>query len=312
MTLKDRIQSDMKAAMKAGERDRLKVVRLMLAAIKQVEIDQRIELEDAAVTDILGKMVKQRRDSVEQFQKGGRDDLAAIEQAEIEEIETYLPEPLDEAEIERLIDEAIASTGAQGIRDMGKVMGIVKGKAAGRAGAGTITGGNAPMGLYPCKPEGPNDYVYLYVTRANNSHWHRLLKVIGREELIEDERFDSPRKRFEHKKEIDDMVARWTRSRTKQEAMEAIGSSGIPCGAVYDTMEIINEPHFEKRGIFQHIDHPQRGDFKMAAWPVKMSGMNVPVKPAPLLGADNENVLTEWLGLSSDDVKTMKDKGTLG
>jgi len=186
------------------------------------------------------------------------------------------------------------------------------GKAAGRAGAGTITGGNAPMGLYPCKPEGPNDYVYLYVTRANNSHWHRLLKVIGREELIEDERFDSPRKRFEHKKEIDDMVTKWTRSRTKQEAMEAIGSSGIPCGAVYDTMEIINEPHFEERGIFQHIKHPQRGDFKMASWPVKMSGMNVPVKSAPLLGEHNEAVLTEWLGISPDDVKTMKNKGTLG
>lgn len=186
------------------------------------------------------------------------------------------------------------------------------GKAAGRAGAGTITGGNAPMGLYPCKPEGPNDYVYLYVTRANNSHWHRLLKVIGREDLIDDERYDHPRKRADRKQEIDDMVIPWTKARTKREAMEAIGSAGIPCGAVYDTMEIYNEPTFDERGIFQHIDHPQRGDFKMASWPVKMSGINVPVKSAPLLGEHNETVLTEWLDMSPDDVKRMKDDGTVG
>lgn len=188
----------------------------------------------------------------------------------------------------------------------------VTGKAAGRAGAGTITGGNAPMGLYPCKPGGANDYVYLYVTRANNSHWHRLLGVIGREDLIDDERYDHPRKRAERKQEIDDMVIPWTRSRTKQEAMQAIGSAGIPCGAVYDTMELYTNPNFDERGIFQHIDHPQRGDFKMAAWPVKMSGMNVPVKSAPLLGEHNETVLTEWLGLSPDDVKRMKGEGTVG
>jgi formyl-CoA transferase len=168
------------------------------------------------------------------------------------------------------------------------------------------------MGLYPCKPGGSNDYVYLYVTRANNSHWHRLLKVIGREDLIDDERYDTPRKRFAAKEEVDALVIPWTQKRTKEEAMQAIGSAGIPCGAVYDTMEIYNAPHFDERGIFQHIDHPQRGDFKMAAWPVKMSGNSVPVKSAPLLGGDNENVLTEWLGLSSDDVKGLKDKGTLG
>lgn len=185
------------------------------------------------------------------------------------------------------------------------------GEAAGRAGAGTITGGNAPMGLYPCKPEGPNDYVYLYVTRANNSHWHRLLKVIGREDLIDEERFNSSTKRFEHKEEIDNLVIPWTRQRTKREAMEAIGAAGIPCGAVYDTMEIHNEPHFTERDIFQEIDHPTRGDFKMAGWPVKMSGSNVPVESAPLLGEHNEDVLTEWLGLSPEEVKRLQDDGAL-
>jgi formyl-CoA transferase len=187
----------------------------------------------------------------------------------------------------------------------------VSGKAAGRAGAGTITGGNAPMGLYPCKPGGPNDYVYLYVTRANNSHWHRLLKVLGREDLIDDERYDKPKKRAALKAEIDAMVIPWTKSRTKQEAMQAIGSAGIPCGAVYDTMEIYNQPHFDERGIFQHIDHPTRGDFKMASWPVKMSGNNVKVAPAPLLGQHNEAVLTEWLGMSEGEVKKLKESGTI-
>ncbi len=132
MSLKDTITEDMKSAMKAGAKDRLKVLRLILAAIKQVEVDTRADLDDAAVLSVLDKMVKQRRDSVEQFTKGERTDLAEIEQAEIAVIEEYLPERLGDAEIDALIDETIAATGAETIRDMGKVMGAIKGKAAGR------------------------------------------------------------------------------------------------------------------------------------------------------------------------------------
>ena len=138
MSLKGTITEDMKSAMKAGDKDRLKVVRLMLAEIKQIEVDTRSELDDAAVLGVLDKMVKQRRDSVEQFAKGGRDDLVAIEEAEIGVLETYLPARMDDAELEALIDEAIAATGAESIRDMGKVMGAIKGKAAGRADMGTV------------------------------------------------------------------------------------------------------------------------------------------------------------------------------
>jgi len=138
MSLKGTITEDMKSAMKAGDKDRLKVVRLMLAAIKQIEVDTRSELDDAAVLGVLDKMVKQRRDSVEQFAKGGRDDLVAIEEAEIGVLETYLPARMDDAELDALIDEAIAATGAESIRDMGKVMGVIKGKAAGRADMGTV------------------------------------------------------------------------------------------------------------------------------------------------------------------------------
>ncbi len=139
MSLKDQITQDMKSAMKAGEKDRLKVVRLMLAAIKQVEVDKRVELDDAAILSVLDKMVKQRRDSVEQFEKGGREDLAAIERDEIAVLKDYLPEQLSADDLAALVDEVIAATGAASMKDMGKVMGQIKAKAAGRADMGAVS-----------------------------------------------------------------------------------------------------------------------------------------------------------------------------
>ena len=138
MSLIVRITDDMKSAMKAGDKDRLKVVRLMMAAIKQVEVDSRIELDDAGILGVLEKMVKQRRDSVSQFGQGGRQDLVDIELAEIDVLNAYLPEQLDDAELDALIDEAIQATAAESIRDMGKVMGFIKSKAAGRADMGAV------------------------------------------------------------------------------------------------------------------------------------------------------------------------------
>ena len=140
MSLKDTIADDMKTAMKAGDKDRLKVVRLILAAIKQVEVDTRAELDDPAVLGVLEKMVKQRRDSVEQYTKGGRSDLADIETAEIAVLETYLPEQLGDEEIDAIIDKVISDTGAESIRDMGKVMGAIKSKVAGQADMGVVGG----------------------------------------------------------------------------------------------------------------------------------------------------------------------------
>jgi len=128
----------MKTALKAGDKDRLKVVRLILADIKRVEIDSRKELDDAGVLSVIEKAVKQRRDSIEQFTKGERMDLAAIEEAELEVIKTYLPEQLSDAELEALISQAITTTGAESIRDMGKVMGAIKSQAAGRADMGAV------------------------------------------------------------------------------------------------------------------------------------------------------------------------------
>lgn len=134
MSLKGQILDDVKSAMKAGDKDRLKALRLITAAVKQVEVDERIELDDdVAVLGILNKMVKQRRDSITQFEQGNRQDLADIEKSEIEIIGTYLPEQLSNDELDKLVDDAIAATGAEGIRDMGKVMGSVKASAEGRA-----------------------------------------------------------------------------------------------------------------------------------------------------------------------------------
>jgi hypothetical protein len=131
--LKARLQSDMKSAMKAGDKDRLGVIRLMLAALKQREVDERIELTDADVTALLDRMVKQRRESISQYAAAGRTDLADIEQAEIGIIQEYLPQPLTEAEIDELIQSAVTETGAVGISSMGKVMALLKAPMQGRA-----------------------------------------------------------------------------------------------------------------------------------------------------------------------------------
>ena len=139
MSLKAQLTDDMKTAMKAGEKTRLGVIRLINAAIKQREVDERIELDDAAVLAVLEKMQKQRRDSISQFDAAGRDDLAAIERAEIVVIEKYLPAKLGEAEILAAIDAAIAETGATGPADMGKLMGVLKPKLAGQADMGLVS-----------------------------------------------------------------------------------------------------------------------------------------------------------------------------
>ena len=129
----------MKAAMKAGDKPRLGVVRLMLSALKQIEVDERIELDDTRITTILDKMVKQRRESISQFETAARDDLVAQEKFEIEIIQEFLPQALSAAEIYAILDDAIASTGASSIKDMGQVMGIIRPKVVGRADMGEIS-----------------------------------------------------------------------------------------------------------------------------------------------------------------------------
>ena len=139
MSLKLRITDDMKAAMRAKETARLGTIRLLLAAIKQKEIDDRTELDDAAVSGIVEKLIKQRKDSIGQFQAAGRDDLVAAEQAELAVLQAYLPEHLSAAEVEAAVVAAIAESGASSARDMGKVMGLLKPRLAGRADMGQVS-----------------------------------------------------------------------------------------------------------------------------------------------------------------------------
>jgi len=139
VTLKERITEDMKAAMRASDKERLSTIRMLQAAIKQREVDERVTLDDAQVVAVLEKMVKQRRESIAAFEQGGRVDLADKEKSEIALLQEYLPAQLSEAEVDALIREAIASTGAASMKDMGKVMGVVKSKAAGRADMGAVS-----------------------------------------------------------------------------------------------------------------------------------------------------------------------------
>lgn len=137
--LKQRINDDVKTAMRGRDKERLSTLRMIQAAIKQKEVDDRIELDDSQVLAVLDKMAKQHRDSIEQFRKAGRDDLVTKETSELAVVSAYLPQPLSESEIEQLIREAIKTTGASGIQDMGKIMGFLKPLVQGRADMGKIS-----------------------------------------------------------------------------------------------------------------------------------------------------------------------------
>jgi hypothetical protein len=138
--LVDRIKDDMKTAMKSGEKARLGVIRLILSAIKQIEVDERITLDNERSLQVLDKMLKQRRESIRQFADAGRNDLVAIEEAEVLVIQEFLPQPLTEVEVDVMVDEAIAASGAQSVKDMGKVMGLLKAKMQGRADMSIVSG----------------------------------------------------------------------------------------------------------------------------------------------------------------------------
>ena len=171
-------------------------------------------------------------------------------------------------------------------------------------------GGNPPSGIFACAPGGPNDYVYMLTSRANPEHWPRLLKLIGREDLIGDARYATPDLRLEREAEVNEIVTGWTSQRSKHEAMAQLSGVGVPAGAVLDSMEITNEPSFRQRGIIQTMTHGERS-MAMTTWPVRFDGVPAKVKPAPLLGEHTVEVLGDWLGMDADAVAGLRKDGVV-
>jgi len=151
----------------------------------------------------------------------------------------------------------------------------------------------------------------VFTSRANPEHWTRLLKLVGREDLINDPRYATPQARFERETEVDAIIAQWTRTQTKHQAMARIGAAGVPAGAVLDTMELQNDPSFEARGIMQVMQHPQHGPYKMPGWPVRIDGAPPRLEPSPMLGQHSAEVLERWLGLNPAAVAALKGEGVI-
>ncbi|WP_454689140.1 CaiB/BaiF CoA transferase family protein [Achromobacter aloeverae] len=185
------------------------------------------------------------------------------------------------------------------------------GAACRRAGALGVTRVRAPGGIYPCKGGGASDYVYIQPSPANPEHWPRLLTVIGRPELIGDDRYATQAARNERCAEVDDLVRQWSMGLDKEEAMRRLGAAGIPAGAVFDTMELTENASMHERGFMQDMQHPVLGAYRMPTWPVSASGKLARLRPSPLLGADTGEVLESWLGLDAAEVEGLRACGAI-
>ena len=174
--------------------------------------------------------------------------------------------------------------------------------------AGNEIVGSAPGGLFACKPGGPDDYCFIFASRANEEHWRRLARIIGQEDMINDPTLQTPGDRYEARDRVNGAITEWTMQHTKEEVMAAIAGAGVPCGAVFNTLELMHDPDLHARGVMTKIDHPQRGKVNVAGWPLRMSDSHVPVEPSPLLGADNNNVYGGWLGYSADEILGMRER----
>jgi formyl-CoA transferase len=180
------------------------------------------------------------------------------------------------------------------------------GAAAPRCGNQSILGTNSPSEVYPCKGGGLNDYCFIYTSRARNHQWHKLLTLMGREEFIGDERFETPENRYRHHGIIDELISEWTRQHDKFTVMKTLGENGVPAAAVMDTMELTEDPDLNRREIFVTVNHPVRGDVKMPGWPVKMSRSYVKTVCSPMLGADNVDVYGKFAGLTAEDLAELR------
>ncbi len=163
-----------------------------------------------------------------------------------------------------------------------------------------------PIDLYPCAPGGANDYVYIFLTTPEM--WHALLQTIGRDDLVGDERFETLGERNQRRDEVFAMIADWTHARSKWDAMHALARAGVPCSAVFDTDDVVKDPHLLARGMIMDIEHPQHGTVRMPACPVQLSESPVDVRPSPLLGEATAEVLGTLLGLTADEVRELRSR----
>ncbi len=180
------------------------------------------------------------------------------------------------------------------------------GQPATRNGNQSLLGSTSPSEAYPCKGGGKNDYCFIYSSRATNRHWERLLEFMGRDDLKGDPRYSTPEMRYQNRASVDEMLSAWTLNYDKREVMKMLGEAGVAAGAVFDTRDLSEDPHMRKRGMFVTVQHPVRGDFTMPGFPVKMSDSFVPVTCAPMLGAQNDEVYAELLGMSRDQVAELR------
>ena len=173
-----------------------------------------------------------------------------------------------------------------------------------------ITGG-VPGGAYPCAPGGLNDYAYIYVQTMNQDMWRDFVAAIGREDLLADARCTDAKTRWAHREALDEIISAWTRARTKHQVMAELGKAGVPCGAVLDTAEILDDPHLNARGQIHTIEHATRGRVRLPGCPVRLSASPAPTTPPPLAGQHTAEVLAELLGLSTDEIADLRARGVV-
>jgi formyl-CoA transferase len=169
----------------------------------------------------------------------------------------------------------------------------------------------SPDNAYPCKPGGLNDYCVIYTSRAGNDQWERLLKLMEREDLLGEERFNSPKQRYLNRAEVDRIVGAWTVQFTKFELMQLLSDANIPAGAVMSTADLSVDEDLYRRGTFGWVDHPKRGRMWMPGPAIQLSESKVPLQPAPLLGQHTDEVYREVLSLSDDEISELRSVGAI-
>ena len=185
-----------------------------------------------------------------------------------------------------------------------------EGKPSPRRGNGLV--GGVPGGAYPCAPGGPNDYAFIYVQPISPGMWRDFATAIGREDWLADARLKDAKSRWEHRDELNGVIRDWTRARTKHEVMTTLGKAGVPCGAILDTGEVLDDPHLNARGQIHTIEHKTRGRVRLPGCPVHLSASPAPTSPPPLAGEHTAEVLGELLGMHADEVEKLRAQGVLG